>query len=223
MERLNRWLALSAAAVVLLTAVFYFWQGRERPASVETDSEELTVALTFDDGPHPAYTSRLLDGLKERGVKATFFLIGKSAEKYPELVQRMAEEGHLIGNHTYSHVQLSKCSVTGAMEEVVKTNTLLEDLTGERMEYIRPPFGCWNNHLTDRLDMTEVLWDVDPLDWKVQNTATVVNHILMNVKNNQIILLHDVYDTSEEAAFQEIDALQARGYRFVTVDELLVD
>ena len=99
MERLNRWLALSAAAVVLLTAVFYFWQGRERPASAETDSEELTVALTFDDGPHPAYTSRLLDGLKERGVKATFFLIGKSAEKYPELVQRMAEEGHLIGNH----------------------------------------------------------------------------------------------------------------------------
>lgn len=204
-------------------ALFWTLPEEDRPASVREQKETLTVALTFDDGPHPVYTERLLDGLKERGVPATFFVIGKNAAECPELVRRMAEEGHLVGNHTYHHVQLSQCSVKGALEEICSTNELLEEITGEPTEYIRPPFGSWKGELSDEVSMTEVLWDIDPLDWKVQNPATVANHILMKVKNNQIILLHDVYESSVEAAFQVIDELQARGYEFVTADELVVD
>ncbi len=187
------------------------------------DGSAPVVALTFDDGPHPAYTERLLDGLKERGVQATFFLIGVNAEGQEALIERMAEDGHLIGNHTYSHVQLTKISDEKACEEIGKTNTLLEGICGQKISYVRPPFGSWPEALDCLTDMRVVLWSVDPLDWKVQNTDAVVKAVVNKAKDGDIILLHDVYKTSVEAAFQIIDALQEKGYEFVRVDELLLD
>ena len=181
------------------------------------------VALTFDDGPSKYWTEGLLDGLKERNVKATFFLIGANAEANPELVERMAAEGHLIGNHTYSHVQLTTISNEAACAEIEEANAVLTAAVGEVIHYIRPPFGSWQKGLDSLVDMQVVLWNVDPQDWKVQNTDIIVEKVLREVEDGDIILLHDVYKESVEAAFRIIDELQKRGYEFVRVDEILLD
>lgn len=181
------------------------------------------VALTFDDGPSKHWTEGLLDGLKERNVKATFFLIGANAKANPTLVERMVKEGHLIGNHTYSHVQLTTISHEAACEEIQEANAVLSEAVGGVIHYIRPPFGSWQDGLDNLVDMQVVLWDVDPQDWKVQNTSHIVEKVLSQVKDGDIILLHDVYRESVEAALQIIDELKARGYEFVRVDELLLD
>ena len=122
------------------------------------------IALTFDDGPHPIYTPMLLDGLKERGIHATFFLLGQPAQNYPDLVRRMQEEGRLIGNHTFYHTDLKNADAVMLNREVVKTNEVIEKITGEAPQYIRPPFGSHNDNLEEMTGMPVVLWTVDPLD-----------------------------------------------------------
>ncbi len=181
------------------------------------------IALTFDDGPHPVYTPLLLDGLKERGVKATFFVTGENAEAYPELVQRMSEEGHLVGNHTYSHVELSAVGQEVFLKEMERTRLILEELTGEENLYVRPPYGEWNKEIEASCNMFAVLWDVDSLDWSSKNTQTVIRRVLQDVEDGDIILMHDSYSSTVEAALYLIDTLSGQGYEFVTVDELLFD
>ncbi len=198
------------------------------PIMKESDisTKDLTkkkVALTFDDGPNANYTEELLEGLKERGVQATFFLLGNQVEKSPEIVKKMHEDGHLIGNHSYEHVNLSSLSDEAAMVQVDKTNEAIYKVTGEFPEYIRPPFGCWKSNLDYKTTMIEVLWNVDPLDWKTDNAETVVKRVLKEVEEDDIILLHDASESSVSAAFRIIDALQKEGYLFVTVDEILFD
>lgn len=192
----------------------------------ELNTQDLSrkkVALTFDDGPNAKYTEKLLDGLKERGVRATFFLLGKQVEKSPELVKKMHEDGHLIGNHSYEHVNLSSLSDEAAMVQVDKTNEAIYKITGEFPEYIRPPFGCWKSNLDYKATMIEVLWNVDPLDWKTDHADTVVKKVLNEVREDDIILLHDASESSVEAAFRIIDTLQNKGFEFVTVEEILFD
>lgn len=181
------------------------------------------IALTFDDGPHPYYTEQLLDGLKERGVKVTFFVLGKHAEQYPELVERMSEEGHLVGNHTYSHMQLNQKNTEAFKEELIKTSELLEELTGQEVQYVRPPYGTWNKKFEEELNMFPVLWNIDPLDWSSSNVSSIVRKVTAKARENSIILMHDEYKTTVTAAFQIIDELSEEGYEFVTVEELLFD
>ena len=181
------------------------------------------VALTFDDGPHQTCTPALLDGLKQRGVKATFFLMGENIAGKESLVQRMQEEGHLIGNHSYRHIQMTKEEAEQACAEIEQTETLIQDITGRRPEYLRPPYGAWNEQLECRVNLTTVLWNVDSLDWKLQNTEQIVRRVEKDVKNGDIILMHDILPTSVEAALRIGDDLQKQGYEFVTVEELLVD
>ena len=181
------------------------------------------VALTFDDGPHPVYTPQLLDGLNERGVHATFFVVGKNILGNEALLKRMETEGHLIGNHTYSHVKLSELDIARACAEVEKTNALICEVTGKEPEFIRPPFGEWKKAMECRFEMIPVLWDVDPLDWTTKNTALVVERVLKDTKPGDIILLHDYYQSSVDAALEIADALTERGYKFVTVDELILE
>ncbi len=179
------------------------------------------IALTFDDGPS-RYTEELLDGLKQRRAKATFFVIGKNAETYPEVIEREEKEGHLIGNHTYNHVEISKISVEKARNEIEKTNEILEKITNRKPEYVRPPFGVWEKEL-DNLDMMSVMWTVDTLDWTTENADEIVNKVVTQAEENDIILMHDCYKSSVEAALRIVDLLQAEGFEFVTVEELLMD
>lgn len=198
------------------------YKEEEMQETMKQENEKKMVALTFDDGPSEIYTPILLEGLKKRGVKAAFFLIGESAKKNPGLVQQMVKDGHVVGNHTYTHVQLNGMSVENAMKEITDANEVLENITGRQVVYIRPPFGAFDEELDEKCDMIQVLWDVDPLDWKCQNCDTVVKRVVENVEENDIILLHDIYSTSVEAAFHIIDILQQQGYEFITLDELLL-
>lgn len=181
------------------------------------------IALTFDDGPHPYYTEQLLDGLKERGAKASFFVLGKQAQAYPDLIKRMQEEGHLVGNHTYSHMQLGKNNREAFKSELVKTSEVLSELTGEEVQYVRPPYGSWDTGFETELMMFPVLWTVDPMDWCSDDVAGIVRKVTKKSKENSIILMHDEYKSSVTAALQIVDILQEQGYEFVTVDEILFD
>lgn len=188
-----------------------------------TPVEAPKIALTFDDGPSAAWTPTLLDGLKERGVKATFFLIGENADKNPEIVKRMAEEGHLIGNHTYHHVELTKVSENEARLELADTSAVIVRITGKEPEYMRPPFGAWQRKLEQEIQMLPVLWTIDPLDWTTENQDEIVNKVVTEAEENDIILLHDCYKSSIEAGLRIVDILQEEGFVFVTVDELLLN
>ena len=205
-----------------------YYIGREAETSASetvAESDELLkkVAITFDDGPNQDYTEALLDGLKERGVHATFFLLGKEVEKYPEIVEKIYEDGHMIGTHSYEHVNLCNLTDAAATEQIDKTNQAIYKITGEYPEYIRPPFGSWKCILDYKTTMIEVLWDVDPLDWKTSNSDVVAKRVVDKVQENDIILLHDASESSVNAAFKIIDQLQEEGYTFVTVDEIMLD
>ena len=181
------------------------------------------IAITFDDGPHPSYTAQLLDGLKERGIHATFFVTGEHAELHPDIIERMFNEGHLIGNHTYSHIQLTKGNRDKFKDELIKTNEILKEITGEEVQYVRPPYGSWDKSFEKELNMFPVLWTVDPLDWSSRNVGRITEKIVSKTRENDIILMHDYYDTSVTAALQAIDELLEEGYTFVTVEEILFD
>lgn len=190
-------------------------------ASAEEDVKK--IAITFDDGPHPSYTEQLLDGLKERGVHATFFVTGEHAELHPDIIKRMQEEGHLIGNHTYSHIQLTKNNRETFKQELIHTNEIIKEITGEEVQYVRPPYGSWDKSFEKELNMFPVLWTVDPLDWCSSNVACITAKIVDKAEENDIILMHDYYDTSVTAALKAIDELMEEGYTFVTVEEILFD
>lgn len=196
---------------------------RHQTGALTELAEPRQVALTFDDGPHKTCTAVLLDGLKERDVKATFFLMGENISGKEELVKRMQREGHLIGNHSYRHVQMTKEGEDEACRAVEQTETLIESITGARPEYLRPPYGAWNERLECRVNLTTVLWTVDSLDWKLQNTEKIVRRVEKNVQSGDIILMHDIFHTSVEAALRIVDDLKQQGYEFVTVEELMVD
>lgn len=191
----------------------------------ESMTEKPKIALTFDDGPSTVYTPRLLDGLKERGVPATFFLIGQNIEKEgaSQIVKRMYQEGHLIGNHTYHHVEITKVGNDEAYREIMMTNEVIQNITGKEVEFMRPPFGLWQKDLEKKIHVLPVMWTIDPLDWATENVDEIVNKVVTEARENDIILLHDCYDSSVKAALKIIDLLREKGFEFVTVDELMLD
>lgn len=192
-------------------------------AALQGDEQVKKVALTFDDGPNPDYTGMLLDGLKERGVRATFFVLGSEVELYPQLVRRASKEGHLIGVHAYKHVNLRQLGDAEAVEQIDRTNGAIYRATGQYASYIRPPYGCWKEDLDYEVQMVEVLWDIDPRDWATTSSDLVVQRVLKEVEEDSIILLHDASESSVRAALTIIDTLREQGYTFVTVEELLLD
>lgn len=222
-----------ALAVIVIAGSLGMWAGDGGPMDAvlcitgvineEEDMDTPKIAITFDDGPHPYYTEQLLDGLKERGVKATFFVMGKQAEAYPELVLRMYEEGHLVGNHTYSHIQLGNNNREIFKAELVRTNEVLLDITGEEPQYVRPPYGSWDKSFETELTMIPVLWTIDPMDWCSSDVKGIVSRVTKKAEENAVILMHDEYQSSVTAALDIVDILQKQGYEFVTVDEILFD
>ena len=198
-------------------------EGAESRSGVEPGEETKKIALTFDDGPHPRYTEELLDGLAERDVKATFFLLGQNIEGREEIIERMAREGHLIGNHTYYHVDITRLSQREACREILDTSEKITAITGQPVEYIRPPFGNWDKELECEVMMLPIFWSVDTLDWTTKNEDQIVQKVVTKIEENDIILMHDSYDSTVKAALRIVDLLQAEGYEFVTADELILE
>ena len=190
-------------------------------AQAPMEKEIKYVALTFDDGPRRSTTTELLDGLRERGACATFFLVGEQIEGNEDLLKRMAAEGHQVGNHTWDHTRLKGSSAEKVAAEVEKTDKKLREILGEGEYWLRPPYGQLDEAQKTWIPVPMVQWSVDSRDWESKNTEKIVAKVLKEVKPNSIILLHDIYPTSVEAALQIVDALQAEGYWFVTVRELL--
>ena len=189
----------------------------------QEDIAKKYTALTFDDGPNPKYTKPLLDGLRERGIRVTFFLVGECIDGNEDLVKQMAKDGHLIGVHCMTHKDLTKEKLSDAAKELCDTREKIWAVTGDWPEYVRPPYGSWNAKLEEAVDMIPVFWDVDSIDWRLKNTEKVTAKVVKDTEDGDIILMHDEFKTSVEAAFRIIDNLTAKGYTFVTVDELMVD
>ena len=191
-------------AVTGILCLLIAWQGRAmetvtgQESVVPEQQEARKVALTFDDGPSE-YTMELSRGLKERGVQATFFLLGENMEDRREMVEQLVKDGHLIGNHSYHHVQLNKLSKEAAKGEIEKTNQLIREWTGEDPLY------------------------VDSLDWKLQNKERVLCCLSGQVEEGDMILMHDGYQSSVDAAFALVDQLQNQGFVFVNVEEMILE
>lgn len=179
------------------------------------------VAITFDDGPSGRFTRRLLDGLAERDVKATFFLCGYRLEDYQSLARRIYDEGHEIGLHGYSHENMGKMSGKELKQEMDKTIALLPE--GCRYTFLRPPGGSSSEQLkavAEEYGVALLNWSVDPRDWANHDAAVVEAAVVEQVQDGDVILLHDMCDCSVDAALSIIDTLQKQGFRFVTVSEL---
>lgn len=179
------------------------------------------VALTFDDGPKGKWTTKLLDGLDERGAKATFFVIGAQVADDPDKVRRMVTEGHEVGIHTYDHKgALTDLNRVDFDAQVGRTRALLTDILGERTFLVRPPYGSIDNSVRAWADAPLILWSVDTMDWAKMDVGQEVSCILDEVEDGDIILMHDIFPESVEAALQAVDALHERGFYFVTVSRL---
>jgi len=184
-------------------------------------SDEKLVALTFDDGPSGRYTTRLLEGLRQRNVKATFLLCGYRMEQYPKLTETIFEEGHEIGLHGYSHKSLEKSCKNCADEEIRKALELVPE--GCPITFFRAPGGICSAGVkaaAEQRGLCLLNWSVDPRDWAVHDAQAVASMVIESVKDGDIILLHDMSDSSVDASLSIIDKLQSEGYRFITATEL---
>ena len=188
---------------------------------VQAAEEEKLVALTFDDGPSGRFTRRLLEGLAEREVKATFLLCGYRIEIYPELTQRIFQEGHEIGLHGFSHKSMGEMCAAEITRELEQTMALLPE--GCSPVFLRAPGGlcgkCVKEAAAD-VELAVLYWSVDPKDWATNDAAAIQREVLEHVRDGDVILLHDMSDSSVDATLAIVEELLARGYRFVTVSEL---
>lgn len=200
--------------------------GTPKPAtwfSVHVDGPY--IAMTFDDGPSPETTPRLLDILKQRNIKATFFMIGQNAQANPTIVQRILKEGHEIGNHSWTHPQLSKLSDDRVTEEITKTQTAIKNACGYTPVLLRPPYGAITARQKDWIEkqfgLSVIIWSVDPFDWKRPGASVIEQRILAGARPGAIILSHDIHKQTVDAMPATLDALAAKGFKFVTVSQLI--
>ena len=215
----------AAAALALLLLIAWAaapWvAGASVPAAAWTAAETpKLIALTFDDGPRRSTTTALLDGLEARGVRATFFLIGKQLDHNEDLIRRMDAQGHQIGIHTYDHVSLTGLSKADFDAQVALTRQKLMAILGHDGFLLRPPYGAVDEAVRKNAGCPIILWSIDPEDWGDQNAPREVEHVVSQARDGAIILMHDIFPASVEAALEIVDRLHAQGYLFVTIDEL---
>lgn len=199
-------------AMILLCSLMLSGAGRAQPRY---------AALTFDDGPSGRFTGKLLDGLAQRNVKATFLLCGYRIAQYPDLTQRIAQDGHEIGSHGYSHKNMQTLGRREIAQEIMDTEALFP--AGVRVRFLRPPGGCCSDavrQVAQARQLAILNWSVDPRDWATKDAGAVEEYVLSHVKDGDVILLHDMSDSSVNAALAIIDRLTEQGYRFVTVSRL---
>ena len=186
----------------------------------EIDPAKPMVSLTFDDGPRPQSTNRILDCLQKYNARATFFVIGNLAEVYTDTLRKMNSLNCQIGNHTYSHPQLTSLSSYNISVQLNTTSEIIRSATGNYPTVVRPPYGSYNQTVLSSAGKPLILWSIDTLDWQSRNATSVTNVVLSQVQDGDIILMHDIYDSTATAAENIIPALISRGYQLVTVDEL---
>ncbi|MGJ8697293.1 MAG: polysaccharide deacetylase family protein [Verrucomicrobiaceae bacterium] len=183
------------------------------------------VAMTFDDGPHPQNTPRLLDMLRQRNIKATFYVIGGNVDRYPHIARRIVAEGHEIGNHTYTHRKLTSLSASEVRKEMQRTQDAIARATGVKPRTMRPPYGALNQSqrqmISSEFGYPTILWSVDPRDWQRPGPSVVTSRILSGTGNGAIILAHDLHAPTVSAMPATFSGLLSRGYKFVTVSQLL--
>jgi peptidoglycan-N-acetylglucosamine deacetylase len=183
------------------------------------------IAMTFDDGPSPETTPRLLDILKQRNIKATFFMIGQNAERNPEIVKRILADGHEIGNHSWTHPQLAKLPDDRVTEEITKTQNAITNASGYTPKLLRPPYGSITGRqkewIENQFGLSVILWSVDPFDWKRPGASVIQQRILAGARPGAIILSHDIHKQTVDAMPATLDALAAKGFKFVTVSQLI--
>lgn len=222
------WKWLLACCMCMQMNGIGIWDTQEQPdddpifMSSSIDPTKPMVALTFDDGPRPSVTNRILDTLAETNSHATFFILGSMAEKSPDTVKRIQAEGHQIGLHTYSHLFVNHDNIDAFNEEIEKCNQWLNTMFPKTDYVIRTPGGIFDDYLLEHMDYPVILWSIDTRDWKTQNAAQTVDHIMTHVKDGDIILMHDIYDSTADAVEEVVPQLIQAGYQLVTVEELML-
>lgn len=185
----------------------------------------MVLAMTFDDGPHPANTPKLLDILKQRNIKGTFFLVGRNVKQYPQIVRRILEEGHEIGNHTWTHASLTSRSDDQIRSEFKMSEEALASVANYRPRLMRPPYGAVNQHIKElanaEFGYKTVLWSVDPQDWRRPGVSVVTSRLVNGAHKGAILLTHDIHAPTITAMPDTLDQLLAKGYQFVTVSQLM--
>jgi peptidoglycan/xylan/chitin deacetylase (PgdA/CDA1 family) len=183
------------------------------------------IAVTFDDGPNAENTPRLLEMLKQRNIKATFFLIGQNAAANPDLVRRILADGNEVGNHSWTHPQLSKLSDDRVTAEITKTQDAIKQASGFTPTLLRPPYGAITPRqrvwIENQFGLNIILWSVDPFDWKRPGASVITQRILSQVRPGAIILSHDIHKQTVDAMPATLDGLIAKGYKFATVSQLI--
>jgi len=183
------------------------------------------VALTYDDGPHPSHTPRLLDILKARNVKATFYVIETNAKRHPDIIRRMIAEGHEVGNHTVTHGNLARMSADQVRRELRVTHETITSTTGIPPLTMRPPYGALTtaqrSWIRQEFGYPTIMWSVDPEDWKKPGVSVVTNRLVSGAKPGGILLLHDIHAPTIEASPGTVDQLLNKGFQFVTVSQLI--
>lgn len=186
---------------------------------VAIDPKKPMIALTFDDGPGPR-TSELLNQLKKYNAHATFFMLGKNVKLYPDAVKQMLKDGNELGNHSYDHQQLTKIDGAAVKKEVDDTNRNIKNICGSPATLLRPPYGAINDTVKSNVGMPMILWNVDTLDWKTRNTQSTIDSVMKNLKDGDIVLMHDIHSQTIDAALELIPKLEEEGYQLVTVSEM---
>lgn len=194
--------------------------GTETPKAEETETTAKVVALTFDDGPNPDTTRKILDTLEKYQAKATFFMLGSRVSFYPEIVQEMKAAGHELGNHTWNHSDLTKASAEKIALEINNTSNIIEKASDSKPTVFRPPYGAVNKKVRSQTSLPVVLWDVDTLDWKYRDANHLLKSVKQYVKDGSIILMHDIHASTAEGLDAVLAYLQGEGYSFVTVSEI---
>ncbi len=178
------------------------------------------VALTFDDGPGE-HTDELLDVLHENDAKATFYVLGSKLASHPEEVERMVEEEHQVGNHTWDHADLATLSASEIKDDLQRTDMAIKDVTGRMPTTMRPPYGSLSDTARETIDKPMLLWDVDTLDWQHRDPETTVDIAAEETDEGSVLLFHDIHETTVEAIPDVLETLTEDGYEFVTVDEMM--
>lgn len=193
---------------------------KSKPTPPKPSAASKKIALTFDDGPHPKVTPQVLNILKKYEAKATFFVVGSEVKKNPQVLKDVANAGHEIGNHTFNHKKLTTLSLRNAQIQIDSTDAVIKATIGHNATVFRPPYGAYNKSIVNQLDVPNVLWSIDTLDWKHHDPQKTLAAVQKNAKNGSIVLMHDIHQETADALDSILAMLQKQGYEFVTVSEL---